>query len=80
MRENCTHGSEGGDGESRSRPLSLGFRVACAFGPFNFSGESSIELTLHCVQGESSLKLSERPTTQLSALMYFPISFSVSGV
>ncbi len=22
MRENCTHGSEGGDGESRSRPLS----------------------------------------------------------
>ena len=48
--------------------------------PFNFSGESSIELTLHCVQGESSLKLSERPTTQLSALMYFPISFSVSGV
>ena len=27
MRENCKHGSEGGDGESRFRPLSEGFEI-----------------------------------------------------
>lgn len=38
MRENCTYGSEGGDGERRSRPLSCqALRVALSgvFGVIN---------------------------------------------